>query len=122
METRPEPTIIGNCEGWTFIVGKNAKEHSPKNRTWAALPPNNKNLLTTYSQFKRLGSGQHVCELWTSCVHIAAFHMVDQFGRPYVKNSVLEPCILTKLQNLPETLVAENPISPNQIEGEKIRG
>jgi hypothetical protein len=20
--TRPEPTIIGNCEGWNFIVGK----------------------------------------------------------------------------------------------------
>jgi hypothetical protein len=22
MATRPEPTIIGNCEGWSFIVGK----------------------------------------------------------------------------------------------------
>ena len=77
METRPEPTIIGNCEGWTFIVGKNAKAHSSKKRTGVALPPNNKNLFTTYSQFKGLGSGQHVRDLWISCVHIAAFHMMD---------------------------------------------
>jgi hypothetical protein len=29
--TRPEPTIIGNCESWNFIVGKLAHPNSPKN-------------------------------------------------------------------------------------------
>ena len=24
MATRPEPTSIGNCDSWRFIVGKNA--------------------------------------------------------------------------------------------------
>jgi hypothetical protein len=26
--TRPEPTIFGNCDGWTFIVGKLAHMNS----------------------------------------------------------------------------------------------
>jgi len=39
--TRPEPTIIGNCEGWNFIVGKNAKEKSPNNPTEESLRANN---------------------------------------------------------------------------------
>jgi len=28
--TRPEPTIIGNCEGWKLIVGKKPARYSPK--------------------------------------------------------------------------------------------
>jgi hypothetical protein len=30
LMTRPEPTIIGNCEGWSFIVGKKSDLHSQK--------------------------------------------------------------------------------------------
>mgnify|MGYP006154064271 len=30
VATRPEPTIIGNCDGWGFIVGKLAHSHSPQ--------------------------------------------------------------------------------------------
>jgi hypothetical protein len=29
MATRPEPTIIGNCDSWSFIVGKKPKGKSP---------------------------------------------------------------------------------------------
>jgi hypothetical protein len=31
MATRPEPTIIGNCEGWSLIVGKKPEpmSHQP---------------------------------------------------------------------------------------------
>jgi len=29
VATRPEPTIIGNCDSWSFIVGKKPAEKSP---------------------------------------------------------------------------------------------
>ncbi|WP_298209951.1 hypothetical protein [Acidovorax sp.] len=29
VATRPEPTIIGNCDSWNFIVGKKAAGESP---------------------------------------------------------------------------------------------
>ena len=48
--TRPEPTIIGNCEGWNFIVGKKPKTYSPKKSNHESLQDCNKkfihNLLT----------------------------------------------------------------------------
>ncbi|MBU0746124.1 MAG: hypothetical protein KKB95_06050 [Gammaproteobacteria bacterium] len=31
MATRPEPTIIGNCDSWVFIVGKKLARESPSN-------------------------------------------------------------------------------------------
>jgi hypothetical protein len=35
--TRPEPTIIGNCDGWTFIVGKLAHMNSLPKRLGKSL-------------------------------------------------------------------------------------
>ncbi|MDH4465358.1 MAG: hypothetical protein QE290_15140 [Acidovorax sp.] len=32
MATRPEPTIIGNCESWSFIVGKKGESGSQSSR------------------------------------------------------------------------------------------
>jgi hypothetical protein len=28
ITARPEPTIIGNCEGWNFIVGKKIEKRT----------------------------------------------------------------------------------------------
>jgi hypothetical protein len=44
--TRPEPTIYGNCDSWSFIVGKKAAPYSPKNRNLSALQCHNMKLLT----------------------------------------------------------------------------
>jgi hypothetical protein len=48
--TRPEPTIIGNCEGWKFIVGKKPETYSqktvPMRRCGAATKNLMHNLLT----------------------------------------------------------------------------
>jgi len=43
--TRPKPTIIGNCEGWKFIVGKKPRTYSPKNSHHESLQCSNKNLI-----------------------------------------------------------------------------
>jgi hypothetical protein len=43
--TRPEPTIIGNCEGWNFIVGKKPETYSPKNHDHKSLQYRNKNFI-----------------------------------------------------------------------------
>ncbi len=39
--TRPEPTIIGNCDSWSFIVGKNAMLHSVKRAKSESLQRSN---------------------------------------------------------------------------------
>jgi len=39
--TRPEPTIIGNCDSWNFIVGKTVQKQSEKNCTLASLQLSN---------------------------------------------------------------------------------
>ncbi|WP_440108010.1 hypothetical protein [Acidovorax sp. BL-A-41-H1] len=38
MATRPEPTIIGNCESWSFIVGKKGESGSQSRTISAKLP------------------------------------------------------------------------------------
>jgi hypothetical protein len=50
VATRPEPTIIGNCDGWGFIVGKLAHSHSPSTRSAGHCLHATRNLLTTYPQ------------------------------------------------------------------------
>ena len=64
MATRPEPTIIGNCDGWSFIVGKKAMPNSPLHRMRGSLPRCNKilthNLSTNYAN-------SLVNNMWTNC-------------------------------------------------------
>jgi len=43
--TRPEPTIFGNCDSWSFIVGKKAGLHRPENRAGHALWVHNGSLM-----------------------------------------------------------------------------
>lgn len=64
MLTRPEPTIIGNCEGWNFIVGKKMATYSPKNLDDQSLQYSNKkfmhNLLTKFGHYR-------LDNLWVNC-------------------------------------------------------
>lgn len=64
MLTRPEPTIIGNCEGWNFIVGKKRATYSPKNLDDQSLQHSNKkfihNLLTKFGN-------DCLDNLWVNC-------------------------------------------------------
>jgi hypothetical protein len=60
MATRPEPTIIGNCEGWSFIVGKMPASMSPKPRMASALLQRNKHF--THSLFT-----SSIRAAWTTC-------------------------------------------------------
>jgi hypothetical protein len=45
VETRPEPTIYGNCDSWDFIVGKTARRQSPQNTVGRSLLLCNKNFI-----------------------------------------------------------------------------
>src|SRR6218665_1714331 len=53
VATRPEPTIIGNCDGWNPIVGKKTVCQRPGERIQGELPGGNKdfihNLFTDYA-------------------------------------------------------------------------
>jgi len=71
--TRPEPTIIGNCEGWSFIVGKKSRKQSPKNTTLVSLQLNNSYFIHRLSTIQRIRfcttCGWSVDQLWGSCRH-----------------------------------------------------
>jgi hypothetical protein len=60
MATRPEPTIIGNCEGWNFIVGKMPASMSPEPHMGSALLQCNKHF--THSLFTT-----GIRATWTTC-------------------------------------------------------
>ena len=65
----PKPTIIGNCEGWNFIVGKKLlPEAKPKTVRIESLQSNNKEIIHKLStkffvnELHNLLGG-----LWTIC-------------------------------------------------------
>jgi len=64
VATRPEPTIIGNCDSWSFIVGKKANWKSPPSGIWGKLPWCNRDfihsLCTVHTQTT-------LNNLWASC-------------------------------------------------------
>jgi hypothetical protein len=62
--TRPEPTIYGNCDSWSFIVGKKGVPYSPKNRKFPSLRRHNMNLSTAYQQIDLGRFEQVVGDLW----------------------------------------------------------
>jgi hypothetical protein len=45
LETRPEPTIFGNCDSWNFIVGKKLCAYSRNTRSSMALHDRNEMLI-----------------------------------------------------------------------------
>ena len=80
MLTRPEPTIIGNCEGWSFIVGKKPGTYSPRNRHHEALPCSNKNFI---HNLLTILANEHLDNLWVNCgasVHLPDSSRIVDFG------------------------------------------
>ncbi|KAB2905219.1 MAG: hypothetical protein F9K35_02020 [Burkholderiaceae bacterium] len=79
MATRPEPTIYGNCDSWSFIVGKKPATGSPAYRLQGALPRCNRDFI--HSLFTN-ATPTDLNNLWVICgspVHCRmASRMVDQ--------------------------------------------
>jgi hypothetical protein len=47
--TRPEPTIYGNCDSWSFIVGKTGRAYSRQVTPTRPLQPRNWNVVHNFS-------------------------------------------------------------------------
>jgi hypothetical protein len=47
--TRPEPTIYGNCDSWSFIVGKTGRAYSRKLTRTRPLQACNLNVVHSFS-------------------------------------------------------------------------
>jgi hypothetical protein len=45
LETRPEPTIFGNCDSWNFIVGKKPCAYSRNSGSTMALHGSNESFV-----------------------------------------------------------------------------
>lgn len=98
--TRPEPTIYGNCDSWSFIVGKKPPSYSPKNRPTPALRRHNKafinNLLTN-------NAGHALDKLWEICG--ATVHT-------WQKSRI----VVFSLLLMHQTAVCQGPILPKSVE------
>ena len=57
VATRPEPTIYGNCDSWSFIVGKKPRTYSRTKAESRRCGPTTRILFTGYKQFLRSSFG-----------------------------------------------------------------
>jgi len=64
LVTRPKPTIYGNCDSWSFIVGKKPSPYSPKNSHQGSLQRSNKDFI--HSLLTIFG-GEILDNLWAIC-------------------------------------------------------
>ncbi|CAN7499731.1 hypothetical protein LJR129_003455 [Acidovorax sp. LjRoot129] len=64
MATRPEPTIIGNCDSWSFIVGKKPARKSPHECIEGELPGCNSEIIHSLST---INTATTLDNLWVSC-------------------------------------------------------
>jgi hypothetical protein len=64
MATRPEPTIIGNCDSWSFIVGKKPAGKSPSDCIQGELPGCNKEFI---NKLFTVNTATTLDNLWASC-------------------------------------------------------
>jgi hypothetical protein len=62
--TRPKPTIYGNCDSWSFIVGKKPGAYSRTGTIRAPLQSSNKVFIHSLST--KYG-GKHWDKLWAIC-------------------------------------------------------
>jgi hypothetical protein len=62
--TRPKPTIYGNCDSWSFIVGKKPRAYSREQGQRGPLLTSNKHVIHNLSTF--LG-GKLWDNLWAIC-------------------------------------------------------
>jgi hypothetical protein len=67
-QTRPEPTIYGNCDSWSFIVGKKPRTYSPENRKNKVVAVQQHRIYTQLiNRFEGQLFGQLVGDLWIGC-------------------------------------------------------
>ena len=64
MVTRPKPTIYGNCDSWSFIVGKKPRAYRRTEGKTGSLQTNNMNVIHNLST--KLG-GKLWDNLWAIC-------------------------------------------------------
>jgi hypothetical protein len=78
MATRPEPTIIGNCDSWIFIVGKKPAEKSPPHCPQGKLPAYNKQNIHRLCTGVRITTLDKLCAL--GCLLFALPHHEQASG------------------------------------------
>ena len=87
--TRPKPTIYGNCDSWSFIVGKKPGTYRPVTGKIASLQGSNMNLmhnLSTYLVYDILDNLWAICG---SAVNLSgSSRIVDSgiFDMPVIEN------------------------------------
>ncbi|HEY9208955.1 MAG TPA: hypothetical protein VIP31_07970, partial [Acidovorax sp.] len=91
MATRPEPTIIGNCEGWSFIVGKKPAPMTSPPHIRGTLPQCNKHF--THSLFTA-GIRTTWDNLWVSCG--SAVHASSSFHHMTAASADMSICVEQK--------------------------
>ena len=64
MVTRPEPTIYGNCDSWSFIVGKKPRAYSARSGREGSLQGCNK---TFIHRLSTKSVGMRLDNLWAIC-------------------------------------------------------
>jgi hypothetical protein len=62
--TRPKPTIYGNCDSWSFIVGKKPRAYRRDSCQKGALQTSNRNVIHNLST--KIG-GNRWDNLWAIC-------------------------------------------------------
>jgi len=62
--TRPEPTIYGNCDSWSFIVGKKPRPYRRHDAKQGSLQASNKTFIHSLSTLFRGNSWDN---LWAIC-------------------------------------------------------
>ncbi|MDF1484360.1 hypothetical protein PY257_04055 [Ramlibacter sp. H39-3-26] len=62
--TRPEPTIYGNCDSWSFIVGKKPGAYTPRHSSPGTLQHSNKKVI---NNLFTIGVNSFLDNLWAIC-------------------------------------------------------
>ncbi|GAB3658306.1 hypothetical protein [Ramlibacter alkalitolerans] len=107
--TRPEPTIYGNCDGWSFIVGKTGRAYSRQAMRTRPLQACNWNVVHRFStnrewvrednMWARCGSAVDACR--TS-------RIVVQRGPDMTGSALLAPILLNPVLRDSRKLASAN--------------
>ena len=62
--TRPKPTIYGNCDSWSFIVGKKPGAYSQSEGLKTSLQANNRNFIHNLSTISKHSLWDN---MWANC-------------------------------------------------------
>src|SRR6478609_9507100 len=76
--TRPEPTIYGNCDSWSFIVGKKPRAYRRSERPKGSLRTSNRNFIHNLSTISTVGCKDN---MWAICGRHAKPSRISSYGR-----------------------------------------